>query len=326
MQENKIKNKTILITGGAGFIGSHLASELIGFDPKKIIILDNLIRGTKENMKKFMNNPLVEFVQGDIIDFDLTDRLIKESDYIFHLSALRINACTEDLTYSFNSMVKAIFELAESAVRNDVKKIIFSSSASVYGLAQNFPTPESDNPYNNTTFYGAAKLWGEQILRSYKNLFGLDYTALRYFNVYGPGMDATGKYTEVMIRWLDSIRNNTNPVIHGDGSTTMDFVYISDVVKANIAALNYDVSDMIFNIGSGKETSLKELLNLMLKVNNCDLKPHFADSNNYNPVSRRLADISLANKHLNFSPDVSLEEGLKKTSEWYFETKQENKK
>lgn len=317
--ENKIGNKTILVTGGAGFIGSHVARELLNYSPRKILILDNLIRGSLDNIKDIIDNPAVNFIKGDIVDCNLTDKLVRESDYIFHMSALRINACAENPGYAFDTMIKAVFNLAESAVKHKVKKIIYSSSASVYGLAQNFPTPESDNPYNNRTFYGAAKLWGEQLFRSYNYMFGLDYTALRYFNVYGPGMDSLGKYTEVMIKWLNCIMRNKDPEIHGYGNTTMDFIYISDVVKANISALLKDVSDMTFNIGSGKETSLTELLNILLKLNRSKLKPVFVNNDNNNPVNRRHSDVSLAAKHLGFKTEVTLEEGLKRTSDWYFQ-------
>jgi len=201
----------------------------------------------------------------------------------------------------------------------NVKKIVYSSSASVYGLAQHFPTPETDNPYDNQTFYGAAKLFGEQLLRSYKFMYGLDYVALRYFNAYGPRMDTDGKYTEVMIKWLDCIRDNRNPLIYGDGSTTMDFVYVKDIAKANVAALLSDATDEVFNIGNCEETSLSELLDVLLKVNNSKLKPEYRASDSVNPVPRRLAEISKAEHILNFKPTISLEKGMKELSQWYFE-------
>jgi UDP-glucose 4-epimerase len=215
-------------------------------------------------------------------------------------------------------MLKSTFEVAELCKKHKVKKVIYSSSASVYGLAQHFPTPETDNPYNNQTFYGAAKMWGEQLFRSYKFMYGLDYVALRYFNAYGPRMDTDGKYTEVMIKWLDCIRDSRSPLIYGDGSTTMDFVYVRDIAKANIAALQADVTDEAFNIGNCEETSLKGLLDTLLKVNDSTLTPEFREETSYNPVSRRLADITKAKKLLGFTPTVSLEAGLKELTEWYF--------
>ena len=315
---NKVKDSTILVTGGAGFIGSYVVEQLIPLQPKKIIILDNFIRGTKENMKSFYTNPIVEFHEGDIRDTIKLEHCIAGSDYIFHMAALRINACAASPRDGFEVMLKSTFEIAELAVKHKVKKVIYSSSASVYGLAQHFPTPETDNPYNNQTFYGAAKMWGEQLFRSYKFMYGLDYVALRYFNAYGPRMDTDGKYTEVMIRWLDCIRDSKNPLIYGDGSTTMDFVYVRDIAKANIAALQADVTDEAFNIGNCEETSLKGLLDVLLKVNESTLTPEFRDESSVNPVGRRLADISKAKKLLGFTPTVSLEEGMKELTEWYF--------
>ncbi len=319
-----ILNSKILITGGAGFIGSYVVEELLLLQPAKIIIIDNFIRGSEENMKGFRANPLVEFHQGDIRDLELLEKCITGTDYVFHMAALRINACAANPREGFEIMLQSTFNVADLCVKHKVKKIIYSSSASVYGLAQHFPTPETDNPYDNQTFYGAAKLFGEQLFRSYKHMYGLDYVALRYFNAYGPRMDTDGKYTEVMIKWLDCIRDHTNPLIYGDGSTTMDFVYVRDIAKANIAALSADVSDEAFNIGNCEETSLKQLLDVLLKVNNSGLKPEFKEDNTINPVSRRLADITKAKNLLGFTPNISLEHGMKELSDWYFK-KQQNK-
>jgi UDP-glucose 4-epimerase len=316
---NKVKNSTILVTGGAGFIGSYVIEELIPLQPKKIIIIDNFIRGTKENMKSFINNPQVEIHNADIRDAGILEQCIKDCDYVFHMAALRINACAANPREGFDVMLKSTFDVADLCAKYKVKKVIYSSSASVYGLAQNFPTPETDNPYNNQTFYGAAKMWGEQLFRSYKFMYGLDYVALRYFNAYGPRMDTDGKYTEVMIRWLDCIRDGRNPLIYGDGSTTMDFVYVKDIAKANVAALQADVTDESFNIGNCEETSLKQLLEVLLKVNDSTLTPEHREENSINPVSRRLADISKAERLLDFKPSVSLEQGMKELTNWYFE-------
>jgi UDP-glucose 4-epimerase len=321
----KIPDSIILVTGGAGFIGSYVVEELLVLKPARIIILDNLIRGTRENMKNFIDNPVVTFVEGDMRDAGLLENCISGCDYVFHMAALRINACAADPAEGFDVMLKATFDVAQLCVKHSIKKVIYSSSASVYGLAQHFPTPETDNPYDNQTFYGGAKLWGEQLFRSFKFMYGLDYVALRYFNAYGPRMDTDGKYTEVMIKWLDCIRDNRNPLIYGDGSTTMDFVYVKDIARANVAALQSDVTDEVFNIGNCEETSLKQLLEVFLRVNNSVLKPEHREENSVNPVSRRLAGIEKATKMLGFLPATSLEAGLKELSEWYFE-KQQTKK
>jgi len=319
-----ISGSRILVTGGAGFIGSYVIEELLLHNPAQVIIIDNFIRGSEENMKSFRDNPVIEFHEGDIRNNSLLEKCIQGCDYVFHMAALRINACAANPREGFEVMMQATFNLAELCVKHHVKKIVYSSSASVYGLAQHFPTPESDHPYDNQTFYGAAKMWGEQLLRSFKFMYGLNYVALRYFNAYGPRMDTDGKYTEVMIKWLDCIRDNKNPLIYGDGSTTMDFIYVKDIAKSNVAALTADVSDESFNIGNCEETSLKELLKVLLDVNNSKLTVEYREANSVNPVSRRLADISKAKKLLNFSPVTSLESGLKELSEWYF-AKQKSK-
>lgn len=318
---NKIFNSRIFISGGAGFIGSYVVEELLKHEPAKIVILDNLVRGSHENMSSFLNNPIIEFVEGDIRNTSLLEKCIKGADYVFHMAALRINACAANPRAGFEVMLRSSFDLAEFCVLHRVKKVVYSSSASVYGLAQHFPTPETDHPYDNQTFYGAAKLWGEQLLRSYKFMYGLDYVALRYFNVYGPRMDTDGKYTEVMIRWLDCIHEGSIPIVYGDGSTTMDFVYVKDVAMANVACLLSEASDESINIGSCEETSLRKLLEVMLEVNNSLLIPELREANAINPVSRRLASNMKAKLLLNFEPSMSLKEGLSELSRWYFSKK-----
>lgn len=324
---NKITNATIFVTGGAGFIGSYVIEELLlNYQPKKIIILDNLIRGSFENMKGFINDPRVEFIEGDIRNKELLEKCIAGTDYVFHMAALRINACAASPQDGFEVMIQATFNIANLCLKHKVKKIIYSSTASVYGLAQHFPTPETDNPYNNQTFYGGAKIWGEQLFRSYKFMHNMDYVALRYFNVYGSRMDTDGKYTEVMIKWLDCIRDNKQPAIYGDGTDSMDFVNVKDIAHVNILALLSDVTDESFNVGDQVETNLKQLLDTLLKVNNSNLEPVFKEANSINPVRRRLADISKANSLLGYSPTISLEQGLKELSAWYFlkQTKKSN--
>ena len=321
---NKIKDSTIFVSGGAGFIGSYVIEELLIHQPKKIIILDNLIRGSFENMKGFINDPRIEFIEGDIRNNELLEKCIEGSDYVFHMAALRINACAANQQEGFEVMIQATFNIANLCLKHKVKKIIYSSTASVYGLAQHFPTPETDNPYNNQTFYGGAKIWGEQLFRSYKFMHNMDYVALRYFNVYGSRMDTDGKYTEVMIKWLDCIRDNKQPAIYGDGTDSMDFVHVKDIAHANVLALISDVTDEAFNVGDQIETSLSDLLNALLKVNKSQLKPIFKEANSINPVSRRLADISKASKLLGYKPAITLEKGLKELTDWYFEKQKQN--
>lgn len=315
---SKITGSQIFVSGGAGFIGSYVIEKLLVHNPKKVVILDNLIRGSLYNMSVFKDDERVEFIEGDIRDVALLEKCIAGSDFVYHMAALRINSCAANPSDGFDVMLKATFNVAELCVKHKVKKVIYSSSASVYGLAQNFPTPESDNPYDNQTFYGGAKIWGEQLFRSFKFMYGLDYVALRYFNVYGPRMDTDGKYTEVMIKWLDCIRDERRPAIFGDGTDSMDFVHVTDIAEANVLALLSDTTDEAFNVGHQVETNLKGMLDALLKVNNCEVEPEFKAANSVNPVSRRLADISKAKNLLEFAPSVSLEQGLKELSDWYF--------
>jgi len=319
----KIKNAKILVTGGAGFVGSYIVEQLLGKEPSRIIVIDNMLRGTQRNMESFVEDSSVEFINGDIRDYSLMEKLISSVDYVFHLAALRITRCAEDQKEAFEVMALATFNIIDLCKKYKIKKIIYSSTASVYGLAQHFPTPETDNTYDNKTFYGAAKSFGEAMLRSYHDMHGLDYVALRYFNIYGPRMDTEGKYTEVMIKWFECIKNNKPPLIFGDGSTSMDFVYVKDVARANILALESEVTDEVFNIGFQRETSLKELLSIMLKVTKSNLIPEHRPDNTINPVSKRIADISKAKKMMDFEPIIPLEEGIDELYHWYLEIKGE---
>ncbi|EKD94615.1 MAG: NAD-dependent epimerase/dehydratase [uncultured bacterium] len=323
---NKIAKATILVTGGAGFIGSHLIEQLLILKPKKIYILDNLYRGKIKNIAHLFSNPYIEFIKGDIRNASLVNRIMSKSDYCFHLASMSLNACAAYIKQAFDVMVSGTFNIIQSAQKYKIKKLIYSSSASIYGMADHYPTAETHHPYDNKTFYGAAKLFGEQLLRTYYYIYGLKYIALRYFNVYGVRMDTRGKYTAVFIKWLDCIKSGSQPTIYGNGLTTMDFIYVTDVVKANILALESNISDEIFNIGSGEETGLKKLLRLILKINHRPKQnPKYILTKIVNTVQRRQADISKAEKMLKFRPQVSLKEGLIRLCDWYF-NKEENDK
>jgi UDP-glucose 4-epimerase len=313
-----IKDSSILVTGGAGFVGSHLVELLLAERPKRVYVVDNFLRGTRENLAAVTGHPALEVIEADIRDAALMDSLVKKCELVFHLAALRITRCAAEPRDAFEVMLRATFDLVESATRHKTKRFVYSSSASIYGLAPEFPTTEAAAPYDNQTLYGAAKLFGEQLLRSFHADHGLDYVALRYFNVYGERMDTEGKYTEVLVRWLDCIRDGTPPLIFGDGKQTMDFVHVTDVARANVAALLAPVSDEAFNIGTGRETSLLELLELLLRVNGSSLAPKWMEERKVNPVRRRLASVEKAKRLLRFEPRVGLEEGLAQLSRWYF--------
>ncbi len=317
-----LEGKRILITGGAGFVGSHIADLLLKEDVSEIVIIDNLLRGNKKNIEDALKSGRVRFIEGDIRDGLLIDKLAKGIDIVFHQAALRITHCAESIRDCIDVMINGTLNVIEASLKHGIKKIVAASSASVYGLADTFPTKEDHHPYNNRTLYGACKTFNELLLRSFHDMHGLDYVALRYFNVYGPRMDIYGVYTEVMIRWLDRIYEAKQPLIFGDGKQTMDFVYIEDVARANILAAKSDITDEVFNIASGKETSLLELLELLLKLTNSNLKPSFEPERKVNPVRRRLASIEKAESLLGFKAEIGLEEGLRRLIEWIKEKKE----
>lgn len=312
-----LKNTRILVTGGAGLVGSHTCDLLIREQPKEIIILDDFSRGTLHNINSALKSGIVKVITGDIRNVQTVHDLSCGVDYCFHLAAIRITECAQAPRKCVETLADGTFNVLEACVKNKVKKIVAASSASVYGMADIFPTEESHHLYNNRTIYGAAKVFNEQLLRSFNEMYGLDYVALRYFNIYGPRMDAMGKYTEVLIKWMDCLETKVPPTIFGDGLTSMDFVFIKDVARANILAMQSDASDMVFNIASGQETTLKELLCMFLKLTNSSLKPVHQEERKVNPVKRRLASTESAQKYLNFKAEVTLEDGLKELVQWY---------
>ena len=315
-----MQDSRVLITGGAGLVGSHIADLLVKEGVSEIIILDNFTRGRVENLVQAQGH--VVLVEGDIRDRKLLADVMQGVDYVFHQAAIRITQCAEEPRLALEVLADGTFDVLEAAVAAKVKKVVAASSASVYGLAEEFPTTEAHHPYNNRTIYGAAKVFNEGLLRSFHDMYGLDYVALRYFNVYGPRMDIYGVYTEVLIRWMDRIIKGEPPLIFGDGKQTMDFVYIEDIARANILAAKADVTDEVFNVASGVESSLNDLAYSLAKVMGSDLKPEYGPERKANPVQRRLADTKKAEQLLGFRAEVSLEEGLKRLVHWWREQKQ----
>jgi UDP-glucose 4-epimerase len=311
-----LKDKRILVTGGAGFVGSHIVDQLIEEGCRGIVVVDNMVRGRRENLAKA--NGHVDLVEADIRDRNLMERLVARADIVFHQAALRITHCAAEPRLAMEVMANATFDILELCAKHGVEKLVVASSASVYGMADTFPTAESQNPYNNRTLYGAAKAFNEGLLRSFNEMYGLRYVALRYFNVYGPRMDIHGKYTEVLIRWMECIDAGKRPTIFGNGLQTMDFVHVRDVARANVLAAKVDVSDMVFNVGSGVETSLVGLVDLLLQTMGRDtLRPQFGPERQVNAVSRRLADTDAARRLLGFEASVPLERGLADLVEWW---------
>lgn len=316
-----MQNSRVLITGGAGLVGSHIADLLLQEAVAEIIVLDNFTRGQRSNLAKAQAQGPLVIVEGDIRDRQLLADIMQGVDVVFHQAAIRITQCAEEPRLALEVLADGTFNVLEAAVNAKVKKVVAASSASIYGMAEEFPTTESHHPYNNRTLYGAAKIFNEGLLRSFYDMYGLDYVGLRYFNVYGPRMDIYGVYTEVLIRWMERIAAEQPPLIFGDGKQTMDFVYIEDIARANILAAKADVTDEIFNIASGVESSLNDLAYGLAKVMGSDLKPEYRSERKVNAVQRRLADVSKAKRLLDFEAQVSLEEGLRRLVNWWREQK-----
>lgn len=316
----KIRGSKILVTGGCGLIGSTTIDLLLrDHEPEKIVIFDNLVRGSTHNVETALRDPRVELVQGDIRDIEQLNKVTQGADAVIHMATLRITACAAEPREALEVMCVGSYNVLEAAQAAGVKKVVTASSASIYGLADVFPTNEDHHPYNNRTWYGASKVMLEGLLRSFNDMYGLPYVALRYFNVYGPRMDIHGKYTEVLIRWMDRIASGDPPLILGDGATTMDFVYIDDIARANVLALQSDISDEVFNVASGTETSLNELAAALLRVMGSNLVPEYGPERKVNPVSRRLADTTRAEERLGFKSTVGLDEGLQRLVSWWRE-------
>ncbi len=319
---NSIQGTKILITGGAGFMGSTTADQLLDAGAAEVRVIDNFVRGNLRNLENAKRKGNLVVIDGDIRDADMVDNAVAGVDYIFHQAALRITRCAEAPREAVQVLIGGTLNVLESAVRHKVRKVVAASSASVYGNPSYLPMDEA-HPFNNRTLYGAGKIANEQMLRSYCEMFRLPYVAFRYFNIYGPRMDLDGVYTEVLIRWLDAIESGQSPKIFGDGSQSMDFVFIEDVARANIAGLVSDVTDEVFNVGMGVQTTLNELCHLLLKVTGSHLKPEYCEARKVNNVQARRAAIEKAEKMLGFRAHVDLEAGLKALIRWRNETKLE---
>ncbi|MGH3122940.1 MAG: NAD-dependent epimerase/dehydratase family protein [Streptosporangiaceae bacterium] len=312
-----IKGQRCLVTGGAGTIGSTIVDQLVAAEAAEVIVVDNLVRGRPGNLAGALAAGKVRMVEGDIRDRELVTSLMAGIDLVFHQAAIRITQCATEPRLALEVLVDGTYEVVEAAADAGVRKVIAASSASVYGLAEEFPTRERHHPYDNDTLYGAAKTFNEGLLRSFSAMRDLDYVALRYFNVYGPRMDIHGLYTEVLIRWMERIEAGQPPLILGDGTQTMDFVYTEDIARANLLAAAGDVSGEVLNIGSGTETSLTELAQLLIEVMGAELDLEYGPPRGVNGVTRRLADVSRAAERLHWKAEVSLEAGLSRLVSWW---------
>ena len=320
MNHQRLAGATVLVTGGAGLVGSHILDRLVDEGAGEIRVLDNLSRGCRANLAAALSRRSINFIHGDIRDRACVQEAVTGCDYVFHQAALRITDCDEKPRECVDTLVTGTLNVFEAAAGAGTKKVVYASSASIYGAADQFPTDERQHPFNNRTIYGAAKLMNEGIARSFHEMYGLASVGLRYFNVYGPRMDATGTNTEVCIRWLDCVAEGRRPQIHGDGSATMDFIYVEDVARANIRSLLSDRCDDVYNIASGRETSLLQLWQAIQRATGADgLEPEFLPLRRVNPVPRRLADTRRARAELGFASEVPLEEGLRRLVSWWRE-------
>ncbi|MET8139591.1 NAD-dependent epimerase/dehydratase family protein [Sphaerisporangium sp. NPDC005288] len=317
-----LENSRCLVTGGAGTIGSTVVDQLLAAGASEVVVLDNFVRGRRANLAAAEaaagDSRRLRVVEGDIRDTALVRSLTEGMDVVFHLAAIRITQCAEEPRLALQVLVDGTYEVVEAAADAGVRKVVASSSASVYGLATEFPTREDHHPYANDTLYGAAKTFNEGLLRSFHAMRGLDYVALRYFNVYGPRMDIHGLYTEVLIRWMERIEAGRPPLILGDGLATMDFVYTEDIARANLLAASGEVTDEVFNIASATETSLRGLAEALMAVMDAsDLGLEFGPARAVNGVTRRLADVGAAAERLGWKAEVDLEEGLRRLVAWW---------
>jgi UDP-glucose 4-epimerase len=312
-----IKGKRLVVIGGAGLIGSHTVDHLIKEDVKEVVIYDNFVRGRAENLNNALKDPRVKIydIGGDILQTDILDSALKGADGVFHLAALWLLQCHEYPRSAFDTNVRGTFNVMESCVKNGVKRLVYSSSASVYGDAVEEPMTE-DHPFNNQNFYGATKICGEAMLRSFHHRYGLDFVGLRYMNVYGPRQDYHGAYIAVIMKMLDAIDLGEGPTILGDGSEAFDFVAVEDCGLANLCAMKSEASDSFYNVGTGKRTSLKELAEMLLDLTGCNKTINYAPRSQATLVRNRIGSPKKASQEIGFTAKLDLTEGLKRLIEW----------
>jgi UDP-glucose 4-epimerase len=310
-----IENSNILVIGGAAFIGSHIVDQLLDEPVAKVTVLDNFVRGTPANVAQAAQDERVEVIDGSVLDRELLASLMERSDYAFHLAALWLYECVHEPRKALEHNVVGTYNVVEAAHEAGIKKVVYSSSASVYGDALFTPMTE-EHPFNNRTMYGATKIAGEQFFRAFHEQHGLDYAGMRYMNVYGPRMDYKGTYVSVIMKVLDRIDAGQAPVIFGDGSQAYDFVHVADVARANILALTSDAStDRNYNVGTGVKTTIKELVDALLEITGSDLEPEYRPQEQMF-VTHRVGSTENAERDLGFVAEIPYEEGLRSVVEW----------
>lgn len=315
-----ISGAKILVIGGAGFIGSHVVAELLKTDVREVVIYDNFARGKRSHIAEYLKDPRCTLYAngGDVREIDLLNDAMKGVDGVIHLAAMWLLHCKDFPRTAFHVNIEGTFNVLEACVQNNVKRLVYSSSASVYGDAVEVPMTEA-HPFKNRNFYGATKIAGEAMCRAYHDRYGLSYVGLRYMNVYGPHQDQTAAYTGVIPIMLNKIDANEAPVINGDGTQAYDFIDVVDVARCNIDALKADVTDEFYNVGSGVQTSIKQLCDLILEMKHSDLKvtykPYSADDAR-RMVQNRIGCPKKATADLGFKYQYSLREGLARLIAW----------
>ena len=310
-----IKGKTITVIGGAGFVGSHLVDQLLEQEPAAIRVLDNLKRGSRKNLDNALRHDRFELIEGSIADPQVVREAVRGSDGVFHLAALWLDECLQQPRDAIEINIGGTFNVIEASRDEGVRRVVFSSSASVYGNSLEIPMTE-EHPFNNRTFYGATKIAGEQMFRAFNEVHGLDYVGLRYMNIYGPRMDDKGTYVSIIVKVLDRLGQGLPPQIYGDGTQSYDFIHVSDVARANVLAMQSQATDEFFNIGAGTRTTIAELVDLILQITGADLRPEFhAQGRTF--VTHRIGSVDKARRLLGFDAKVSLEEGLRDVVNWW---------
>ena len=312
-----IRGKKLLVVGGAGLIGSHVVDELVKEDVAEIRIYDNFVRGTPENLADSLRDPRVKIFEagGDICQTDILDAAVKGMDGVFHLAALWLLQCHEFPRSAFDVNVRGTFNVLEACVANKVQRLVWSSSASVYGDAVEEPMTE-DHPFNNKNFYGATKICGEAMARAYHFRYGLNYVGLRYMNVYGPRQDYRGAYIAVIMKMLDAIDRGEGPTILGDGTEAFDFVSVRDCGRANVCAMKANATDRFYNVGTGTRTSLKQLAEMLLKLAGAGQQIKYAPRSQATLVRNRIGSPVRAEKEIGFEASLPLEQGLQELIRW----------
>jgi UDP-glucose 4-epimerase len=313
----RLEGSKLVLIGGAGLIGSHTADRLLAEDVKEIVIYDNFVRGRAENLDRALKDPRVRIfdVGGDILQTDILRLGLDGADGVFHFAALWLLQCHEFPRSAFEVNVAGTFNVMEACVEKGVKRLVYSSSASVYGDAVTEPMDE-DHPFNNQNFYGATKIAGEAMLRAFHHRYGLDFVGLRYMNVYGPRQDYRGAYIAVIMKMLDAIDRGQSPTILGDGSEAFDFVAVEDCALANVRAMQADASDRFYNVGTGTRTSLKELAGLLLDLTGSNQSIQFAPRSTATLVRNRIGNPQRATSEMGFTAEIGLREGLERLIAW----------